>query len=454
VVAALAATSLAACGGDEKTPADGDKSGSPAAGDQKVTISVSDYPSTENADARAAFERQAEAFQELYPNITIEPTETAYQADTIQALIAGGTMPTTLLIPFTDIGRMMELDQVADLTDYAANSEALSNLNPSVAKIATDSSGRIRGVPYSAYTMALLYNRSLFTEAGLDPDAPPTTWEEVRAAAKTLTEKTDAQGFELMTMENTGGWMLTNMSYAFGGKPINDEGTESTVNNPGTKAALEFYRAIRWDDNAMGDNFLVNWGDQANDFASGKTAMTVFGADAYNRFITNLGMSKDDYGVAPLPQGTGGLGALGGGGVLVVNPASTPEQIDAAVKWAEFYWLAPYIDQERAVQRAKDDLAAGTPVGAPGLPIVNAAQYEKYLGWIAEYIDVPRENYTLYTSTVETLPIVPEPSVAGQEIYAALDPVVQEVLTNRDADIDKLLADAQVAVQAILDAAQ
>jgi hypothetical protein len=65
---------------------------------------------------------------------------------------------------------------------------------------------------------------------------------------------------------------------------------------------------------------------------------------------------------------------------------------------------------------------------------------------------VPRENYELYLSTVETVPIVPEPAVKAQEVYAALDVVVQAVLSREDADIDSLLSEAQSAVQGIIDA--
>jgi hypothetical protein len=63
---------------------------------------------------------------------------------------------------------------------------------------------------------------------------------------------------------------------------------------------------------------------------------------------------------------------------------------------------------------------------------------------------VPRENYELYLSTVETVPIVPEPAVKAQEVYAALDAVVQAVLTREDADIDALLSEAQATVDAII----
>jgi len=46
---------------------------------------------------------------------------------------------------------------------------------------------------------------------------------------------------------------------------------------------------------------------------------------------------------------------------------------------------------------------------------------------------------------------VTEPTAHTQELYAALDPVVQAVLTDKNADIDALLTKANADVQAILD---
>ena len=67
-------------------------------------------------------------------------------------------------------------------------------------------------------------------------------------------------------------------------------------------------------------------------------------------------------------------------------------------------------------------------------------------------INVPRENYELYLSTVEDLPLIPEPPTKAQEMYATLDTVVQAVLTREDADIGQLLDEAQNSFQAAIDA--
>ena len=46
----------------------------------------------------------------------------------------------------------------------------------------------------------------------------------------------------------------------------------------------------------------------------------------------------------------------------------------------------------------------------------------------------------LHQTTCSTQPIIPEPQVKTQDVYGALDPVVQAVLTDQNADIDALLA--------------
>src|SRR4029077_13231121 len=110
-------------------------------------------------------------------------------------------------------------------------------------------------IPIAAYGMSLTYNRTLFKAAGLDPDKPPTTWDEVRADAKVIAAKTGQAGFAEMATQNTGGWQLTTMTYALGGRMesvASDGKVTATVNNSATKAALAYLHSLRFDDNSMG----------------------------------------------------------------------------------------------------------------------------------------------------------------------------------------------------------
>lgn len=438
---------LAGCGGSPDT-----ESAAEVDPNAPVTISVGGKPTGEKKEELAAFERRLAEFRTGHPNITVEPEETLWEADTFQALLAGGQLPTVFNVPFTEIQGLIAREQVADVTDYVGGQPTLSSINPSVNQVVQNAEGRTFGVPIGAYTMGLLYNRDLFTKAGLDPDTPPKTWDEVRAAARAIEDKTDAQGFGSMTVDATGGWTLTTASYGFGGTMESEDGKTATLTNDATKKVLEFYRQLRWEDNTFGSNFLLNYDDANNAFAAGNVGMFIQGADAYSTMVVNKGMDADDFGVAPLPQAEGGLGTLGGGTVAIVNPTASAAEIRASMEWIEFQSFEKFGDEEVARADAKAAAADGLAVGAPALPVLNKEANERYLGWIKEYINAPRENYEAYLSTVETIPLVPEPPVKAQELYATLDPVVQAVLTRQDADIDELLTKAQSTVQAALDA--
>lgn len=440
IVAGATLLSLSAC-----------SAGSTDSSDGKVTISVSNLPGSDAPEARKIFLDRVSAFEAENPNIDVEPSETIWAADTFQAMLAGGTMPTVMGVPFTEMSGLIERGQVADITDDIDQDSVLGDLNENVKAVAQNADGDVFGVPVAAYSMSLIYNRDLFAAAGLDPDAPPTDWDGVRAAAKAIDDKTDAQGFQTMTKDSTGGWILAAQSYSRGSEleTLDGDTVKATVDNDATKDALEFYRSLRWDDNTMGSNFLLNWGDVNNSFAAGGVGMYVQGADVWDELVTNLGMSADAVGIAPLPQSDEGIGTLGGGNVRVISPKATPEEIKAGLEWVQFLDFSRYTDESVAVEEAKATIADGGSVGMPVVPVVDQSVYDQYLTWVDAEINVPRDHFTDYLESTSSLPIVPEPSYKAQELYAILDSVVQAVLTQEDASIDDLITKAQQSAEAL-----
>ena len=212
-------------------------------------------------------------------------------------------MPTVFQMPFTDMTGVVERGQVADITAEVNTLPYAADFNPNVLSVTQDADGNIYGVPIAAYGIGLQYNRQLFEEAGLDPDAPPTTWEEVRDAAKQISEATGVAGFAQMTQNNTGGWMLTTLSYAFGGRlqVVTADGVDVTIDNAGTQAALEYLQQLRWEDDSMGANFLFDWGTINQAFAGGQVGMYMGGSDVYNSLVTENEIDPDTYGLTVLP---------------------------------------------------------------------------------------------------------------------------------------------------------
>jgi multiple sugar transport system substrate-binding protein len=427
--------------------------GSDSGGKTKLTV-VSLIPGTEQA-AFDAFDAQVAAFEKLNPDIDVEGVEYEWTAPTFAAQLAGGTLPDVYRIPLTDAQTLIAQGQLANITKQVEELSYYDKFNPSVFASVQDPDGEIYGIPREAYGMGLQYNRSLFEESGLDPDNPPATWDEVRAAAKTIAEKTGQAGYMQMTQNGTGGWQLTAAAAARGGRMEETDGDKTTVtaDNDGAKQALQFLKDLRWQDNSMGSNFLFDWGTINQAFAAGQIGMYTGGSDLFTSLVRENNLDAADYGLTAIPLSDSPDAAVVGGGTLnVVNVKTDHKTKDAAVKWIAFYDLNKLVDEQAAKDDAKILADADQAVGTPALPVFDQATLDQRTEWIKEFINVPQDQVAYFAEGNVGRTIISEPRVHSQELYSALDPVVQAVLTDENADIDALLAKVNVDVQAIVDA--
>lgn len=440
--AAVALAGLTAC------------TGAPSAEDfdkQQVTITIGNQPPASQEAELAYFTEKIDAFRSAHPNWTIETSEATWDPQTFAAQLAGGNLPTVFGVPFTEMSGLIQRGQVADVTAALDTTGLAGQLNASTLEIAQDVEGQVYGIPTDAYALGLAYNRSLFEEAGLDPDSPPTTWDEVRTAAAAISEVTGKTGYAQLTKDNQGGWILTAQVYSLGGTMENAEGTEVTFDSDETRAALDIVRTMRWEDDSMGSNFLLGAADLAQAFAAGEVGMFVIQSLAYQPVVEVFGMPASDFGFTTLPTADGGDPVtLSGGNVEIINAKATEAQKVAAVEWIDFYKLEKYRSEEAAVADAQLKVDQGTAVAIPGLAPVSDEQYATYLGWIADLNNVPTANFQPYLDRAPMQTVVPEPKSDSQELYAALDPVVQAVLTDEAADVDSLVSGAAKSVQALL----
>jgi multiple sugar transport system substrate-binding protein len=424
-----------------------------AAGNQKVTITVADRPdgTASQAAQRKQYDDNVKAFEKANPNITLKTSTTTYDATTFQTMLAGGNLPDVLSVPFTEAKSLIANKQVANLTSALKSTGVDKIMNKTTTKLVQASNGDVYAVPTTAYSIGLVYNRSLFTKAGLDPNKPPTTWAEVRTDAKKITDATGVAGYGQMATDNTGGWMFTAISYSYGGRIENAAGTKSVFDNAKSTAALQTIQKMRWTDGSVSSNSLYDQKGLYQDYAAGKIGMMISAPDAYYTAVQQDGMSSADYGVGPMPQGGGGTnGTMTGGSIQIVSPKATSAQQVAAVKWINYNYLRQYDNKATAVAVAKASVASNNPVGVPSLSVVSSGTNAKYLGWIKDQINVPSDNFTPYTDSLASMPVAPEPVKDAQEVYAALDSVIQSVLTTKSADVPTLLKQASATVDSKL----
>ena len=450
-VAGVAAASVALSG------CSGSSGGTDANG--KTEIVVASLQPGASAAALAAFNTQVKTFEKKNPDIDVKGEEYNWTGTTFAAELAGGTLPDEFGVPFTDSKTLANNGQLADLTQYINKFSYADKFNKNVIDVAKDSKGHLYGIPFSPYAMAISYNRADFTKAGLDPNKPPTTWDEVETDAIAISKALPGvAGYMQMTSGNTGGWELTSATYSRGGRM---ESTASngkvTVNadNDVTKAALAYLAKLRWTDNAAGSNFLLDWNGINAAFGSGKVAMYMSGSDVITSLVQNDKVDPANYGVTVIPVDTSAAdaGVLSGGTVAVANVKDTPAQLAAVAKWIDFYYGQPQVDKNAAVTQAKALQASNQVVGAPSLPIFDKATYDQSREWIKPYATPGLlDNVAPFTSNIFAQNIVPEPNKHTQDLYGALDSVVQAVLTQKNPDVDALLKAVDVKIQALIDA--
>jgi ABC-type glycerol-3-phosphate transport system substrate-binding protein len=440
-IAAVTVTLVAVCGSSISSAARG----------KSITISVASLIPGSTTAAIQQFNDQVAAFEKANPNINVKPVEYQWTGPTFAAKLAAGTLPTVFEVPFTDARTLGDNGQLADLTAEVKALPYFAKYNPAVLAEGTTSKKKIVALPKGAYAQALHYNRKLFSQAGLDPNKPPTTWGQLRAFAKKISEKTGKAGYaEMGKNDNTGGWILTTVVYSLGGRMETGTGTKATatLNNPKTVTALNMLKAMRWTDNSMGSNFDYGWSDINQAFAAGNVGMYISGSDVYTNLVSASNIDPSIYGLAPIPLAKNSTaGVLGGGTLVAVRPDANRAARAAAVKWIDFYYERPLVQKAPAIRNAKTLVAGKQPVGVPALPLFNKAQYDLANTWIKPFINVPLGQMKPFTTGIFKQTLIPEPAASTQSVYHSLDPVVQAVLTDKNANVVQLLQQANSAAQ-------
>ncbi|MFG2747346.1 ABC transporter substrate-binding protein [Streptomyces xanthophaeus] len=450
LVSALAVTALAACGTSsssdgDKPPAGGSTDASaPLDPKAKVTLSIDCMPPAAKAAELKEWKEDVAEFNKTYPNVTIDGRSTPGQClepPRFTAMLKAKSQPDVFYAYFTDLQQVLDNDGAEDISAYVtpASVPALQDIDKNVLDV-LKRDGKLYGLPTSNYTMGLLVNRKLFQQAGLDPDSPPRTWEEVRAAAKKIAALGNGvAGFGEYSVENTGGWHYTATMYGLGGEIVGADG-KAAFNNATGKQIVDNLHAMRWEDDSMGRTQLLKWGDLQKQMASDKLGMFLAAPDDITYMVQQLGAEYANFGMGPIP---GGAATLAGGNGYMIKKGSSPDQVKAAVAWLNFKTLAVGKGQFR-YDRSKAD---GLPVGLPQPAFFTGASKAEDDKLKAASATMPVANFKAFLD--HPVPGKAEP-VKAQEVYKVLDKVMSAVLTNKDADPGQLLTEAEKAVNQVL----
>ncbi|MEV5611124.1 extracellular solute-binding protein [Streptomyces sp. NPDC052225] len=423
------------------TACGGDSSSSDAGGD--VTITVACQPAKTAPKTRKAWDDDVATFEKAHPGVQVKSTDQqpCFDPKTFAAKLAGGQMETVFMVPVTNYADVIAKRQAKDITGQTKLVKNYGDIKQDVRDMVTKD-GKVYGIPNVSYSVGLVYNRKLFKQAGLDPDSPPKTWDEVRAAAKKIAGLGDGYvGYGEYGGGNVGGWHFAQSLFSRGGEMVTDH--KAAFNSPEGKAVLQTLHDMRWKDHSTGSKVLIGWESLMQQMAAGKTGMMLGAPDVVTDVVQKFQGKAADYGITAIPDGKA---SLTGGEAYMINPKANAAQTKAALEWIDFEFHTPgkgRLDFARGK-------ANGEAVGVPNNDYMGDSPTGKAIieGRKANAA-LPVENYEPYVAAATGITPKLEPEKA-QELYAVLDVPMSAVLTRENADIDQLLSDAESKANSIL----
>ncbi|MCF7945694.1 MAG: extracellular solute-binding protein [Spirochaetia bacterium] len=195
--------------------------------------------------------------------------------------------------------------------------------------------GSYYALPTAVRSLALFWNKDLFEKAGLDPEDPPETVDELVEYAKKLTE-TDKNGNYLqtgLTMElraQMHHWLREVLIRQYGGAPYNADGTQVMYNNQAGYDAFEFFVDLNRKENIGMPNFMT---DDVTAFKSGMMGMTI---DGSFRLGTLDPIESLNYGVTELPAMNGERYNFASFWANGITSFTSGKELEASVKFLDF----------------------------------------------------------------------------------------------------------------------
>lgn len=263
--------------------------------------------------------------------------------------------------------------------------------------------GKLYGLPLLVDNRSLVYNKKLFSDAGL---TPPTTWDELKTDAQKLTVEKGGKLQQSGFMLNDPGLFSMWLQQA-GGQLLTEDGTKTAYDSPEGVEVLDFWKSL------MDDGVYTNgFGDSNDVFAAGQAAMKYDGPWD----VPNLDKADDlDWAVTEPVAGPGGdKGAVMGGFGLAIPTGA--KQADGA--WAFEKWWATKAE--------------------------NGVDFAKISGWIPAnrasandpfFTDDPR--YAGFVKTLEYAKVRPDvpgySDVEGKALTPALEKFMSGQLTAEQA---------------------
>ena len=251
------------------------------------------------------------------------------------AAIAAGESPDIASIDLIYAPAFAAAGQLLDITDRVDALPYADDLIPAHSELGTYE-GRKYAVPFLIEGSFIIYNKGLFAAAGLDPEVPPTTWDELLEAARAITAIDDnTYGYYFAgACSGCNAFTYLPFIWASGGDVLSDDYNEATITtDPIVREALEYYR-LMWEEGLIPESASIDDGSSfVSAFGTGTIGMAgtgAFGINAYRNDHPEL-----ELGAFHIPGKDGGASSFGGGDVIAIG--SGTQYPDEA--WDFLVWM-------------------------------------------------------------------------------------------------------------------
>ncbi len=294
LVAVMGATMFAGCGDSNSATNSATNSGDSAATGSMDEIKVNIWDNNQREGLQTIADKWSET-SGIKVNIEVVDWDNYWTL--LEAGAQGGDMPDVFWMHSNTAQMYMENDILLDLTDYIANDDKIQQENyyEGIWSLYS-SSDKQYALPKDHDTNALLYNKAIFDEYGVEYPTADWTWEDMYEAAKTITEASNGEvyGMAMNTSNNQDGWY--NLVYDYGAQVITDDHKGTTIGSAEGKAAMEMVRKLL---TVGAPQSVVAETGTDKLFLSGKAAMVTQGSYMINAYYT--ADNSADYAWAMLP---------------------------------------------------------------------------------------------------------------------------------------------------------
>ena len=301
----------------------------PAAADTELTMY---YPIAVGGKLTEVVDGIVADFEAENPDIKVNAIYSGNYDDTrvraLSALASGD--PAQLAVMFSiDAYDLIEQDLVMAFDDISGVDKSWLNSFYPALMANGNIEGKTWGIPFQRSTIVAYYNKDLFRAAGLDPEAPPTTWDEIISMGKTLTK----DGTYGLMIPSTGYpyWMFQALAIQNGKEVMSNDGLTTFFDDGTVIDTLDFWKSLSAEHGIMPEG-TVEWGTLRQAFLEGKTAMMWHSTGNLTAVKNNASF---DFGVAELPANVRKGSPTGGGNFYVFKDTSAEER-SAALKLIEF----------------------------------------------------------------------------------------------------------------------